>query len=206
MGLFRKLAGADARLLKNGTAALGWIFEAALTGGPGFQGGPASAGRMWDINLLVLADGVVPYQAVVRQFLSEGAVPGLESGTATCAIRVDPKDPQRVALDVSAPRPVPRVGHATGPGTPAYVLEHGRDAAAVIVSATPLGYLNYLGYPMYYVTWTVMQDGRQAYQAKSATAVPPKALPLVYPGSKVHVKLGATAQEVAGDFSRGAAQ
>jgi hypothetical protein len=207
VGLFSKInqafGGADAELLQTGVLGRGRVMSATPSGGT-VQVGGGLVERTCDFQILVLLDGQVPYVAAARQRIPEVYLPQLQSGTASLAIRVDSANPQHIALDLKTPAPSVRVGHATGPGTASEILENGTDGTAVIVASTPNGYQNYLGYEMYAFTWTVVTGAPQPYQAQSMTAVPPDALPLLYPGSKVHIKIGDQPNAIVADFSKGA--
>jgi hypothetical protein len=208
VGLFNSInkafGGADAALLQSGIPALGRILSAAPSGGT-VQVGGGLVERTCDFQVLVLMDGQVPYRAAARQRVPEVYLAQLQSGAAGVAIRVDPADPQKIALDLRSAPPVPRIAQSTGPGTASYIRENGRDGTAVIVASAPLGYENYLGYPMQTFTLTVVDGAPQPYQTQAASAVPPASLPLVFPGSKVHVKIGDQPHEVVVDFDKGSA-
>jgi hypothetical protein len=208
MGLFNRInkafGGADSELLQNGTLALGRIVSATPSGGT-VQIAGGLVERTCDFQILVFMDATVPYAAAARQRVPEVYLAQLQSGAAGVAIRVDPSDPQKIALDLATPPPVPRIAQSTGPGTASYIRENGRDGTAVIVANAPLGYENYLGYPMQTFTLTVVDGAPQPYQAQAASAVPAEVLPLVFPGSKVHVKIGDQPNEVVIDFTQGSA-
>jgi hypothetical protein len=206
MGLFNKLnqafGGADSELLKTGTLGLGLVGSVVPSGGT-VQVGGGLVERTCDFQIRVLLNGQLPYFAAVRQRVPEVYIPQLGSGAASVAVRVDPTNPQHIVLDLKTEPPVVRLGQSTGPGSASWLMENGREGTAVIVASQPLGYQSYLGYTMYAFTWTVITGAPQPYQTQSASAVPPEALPLLYPGSKVYVKLGDQPQEVIGDFAKG---
>ncbi|MGN6126766.1 MAG: hypothetical protein ACTHON_09390 [Humibacter sp.] len=206
MGFFSKIneafGGTDSELMNNGIPGVARITSLVPSGGT-VQIAGGLVERTCDLQLMGMLNGAVPYAAAARQRLPEVYL--AQIAASTVAVRVDPNNAQRVAIAVGAPLPEVRLAQSTGPGTAAYIRETGRDGTAVIVAFTPLGYMNYLGYPMHAFTWTVVDGAPQPYQTQSASAVPPEALPLLYPGSKVHVKIGAQPHEVVADFDKGAA-
>jgi hypothetical protein len=70
----------------------------------------------------------------------------------------------------------------------ARILEYGSPCQAVIVQSQPMGMRSSTGMDMYAFVLTVIADGRPPYQTQVGNPVPPNAVPLVYPGSKVPAK------------------
>ena len=76
----------------------------------------------------------------------------------------------------------------------------------MIVANQPLGIRNHEGADVHLFTLTVLPAGGQPYQVQVGNPLPPTALPLVFPGAKVPVKVGAEGpQSVAIDWARAAA-
>jgi hypothetical protein len=65
---------------------------------------------------------------------------------------------------------------------------------------TPLGMRSWDGNDVHLFQLTIMEPGRTPYQAQVGNGLPATALPVVYPGSRVKVKLGAQPNEVAIDW------
>ncbi len=195
--------GADSELLANGTLGRGLIISATPSGGT-LQVIGGLVERTCTFQVRVLLDGQLPYQAAAQQrvpelYLSTQFQPG-----AAVAVRVDPAQPQRIALDINTPAPSVRLARNSGPGSAEDILEHGTDATVVLVESMDAGYQDYRGYEMYAFQLTVATGAPQPYQVQAGNAVPPESLPLLYPGSKLHAKIGSDPNQVVVDFSRGA--
>lgn len=212
MGFFGKLAssvnrafgGADPQLMANGLLGRGLIATAVPSGGTvQVAGGPVE--RTCTFQVRVLLDGRVPYGVTIVQRVPEVYLPQLASGGAAVAVRVDPAEPTRAALDLKTEAPSPRIGRAEGPGTAAYILETGTPAEVVLVQSASAGYYDYRGYEMYVFQLTVASGAPQPYTVQAGNAVPPEALPLLYPGSRLHARIGSEPNQVVVDFSQGAA-
>jgi hypothetical protein len=212
MGFFGKIAssvnqafgGVDPELMKNGILGRGQIMTATPSGGT-VQVAGGLVERTCTFQVKVILDGKVPYGATVQQRVPEVYLAQFQSGQATVAVRVDPANPNRFALDLQTPPPSVRVAQASGPGSAAYILETGTDAVVVMVQFVDAGYQDYRGYEMYSFLLTVAEGAPQPYQVQAGNAVPPEALPLLYPGSRLHAKIGADANYVIVDFAQGAA-
>ena len=140
------------------------------------------------VAVQVFLDGEQPYVAQTRQRILEYQIPQLSQGGAVVAVRVDPADPQRIAIDFQSEAPVVTVARAPDGGAER-VLETGLPAELVIVANTPLGVRNYLGHDVHLFTLTVSVPGQAPYQVQLGNPVPAAALPLLYPGSKVPGKV-----------------
>lgn len=211
MGIFSKIGnslnqafgGVDSELMQNGLLGRGMIASATPSGGT-VQVGGGLVERTCTFQVQVLLDGKAPYLATVVQRVPEVYLGQLQSGGATVAVRVDPAQPERVALDLATTPPSVRMGRSTGPGSAEHVLQTGSDATVVLVSNAPLGYQDYRGYDIHGFVLTVASGAPQPYQAQVGMAVPPESLPLLFPGSKLHAKIGPTPGEVVIDFAQGA--
>jgi hypothetical protein len=73
-------------------------------------------------------------------------------------------------------------------GSAGQILQDGDPCRAVIVESLPLGRRNASGVDLYAFSLTVLADGRAPYQTKLGMPVPPKAVPLLYPGNNVPAK------------------
>ena len=212
MGLFSKLAnsvnqavgGADSELLRTGVPGLGQIMSAQPTGGT-VQIGGGLVERTCTFQVKVLLNGGQPYSAMVRQRVPEISLPQLQSGTARVAVRVDPAQPMRVALDLNNAPPSVQLAENTGPNSAANILATGTDAVVVLVQSSPAGYRDFRGNELYDFVLTVAEGAPQPYQVRAGNGVPPEALQLLYPGSRLHAKIGDEPTKVVVDFSRGAA-
>ena len=96
-----------------------------------------------------------------------------------------------MVLDFNAPVPNVRYVGGDPTHTAAYVLANGEQAEAVIVSSQPLNMTNAEGVPLHAFELTVIPGGygQDPYRAKVGHPVPPSALPLIFPGAKVPVRV-----------------
>lgn len=206
MGFFDKLtnafAGVDTQLLQSGTLGRGIVVGAMPSSGMTVQKGAGMVERPVAFQVQVLLDGGIPYLAQVEQRVAEVYIPQLQTGSAQVAVRVDPVDPQHIAIDFQTPPPPVRLGRSTGPGSAADLIATGRDGAVVIAQSSPMGYQNYKGYEVHAFALTVVEGAPQPYQVSVATAVPPEGLAVLFPGSRLPAKLGAGLNDVIIDFER----
>jgi hypothetical protein len=86
------------------------------------------------------------------------------------------------------------------------VLETGTPGRAVIVQSLPLGKRNPAGVDLYAFVLTVMPEGKDPYQIQVGNPTPPEALPLLFPGSKVPVKIGTEPNAVVIDWQAALAE
>jgi len=118
--LFRKLAGGVNRdLLKMVAGAGGESIPAGLPGTASVLSVRDTGitinhiNAMMEVGLRVQPDGGAPYETKTRISLARHSWGAIKPGMSV-AVRIDPKDPQRVAIDLSA-----GVGVAAGVGAPA---------------------------------------------------------------------------------------
>ncbi len=201
-GLNQAIGGVDQELLNSGVLARAQVISAVPSGST-LQVGGGLVERTCTFQLQVLADGQAPYVAEAKQRVPEVYLTQFQPGTAV-AVRVDPADPNRLALDFTAQPPSVRLAKSEGPGTGPYVLRNGADAEVVVVQSGAAGFQNYQGYEMYNFALTVIRPGIDPYQVQVANAVPPESLPLLYPGARLHAKVGTEPHQVVTDFERGA--
>ena len=210
MGLFESIAegfrdltgGVDTELLATGVLARGEILSLARSN--------TTVSIMNDLVerncefvLNVLIDGEQPYQASVKQRVQEIMLPQLSAPGVVVAVRVDPADHSRVAIDFSSQPPEVNLPESTGPGSAAYILETGKPITVVLVANQPIGVNNAKGDPVHALTLTIATGVDTPYQIQVGNAVPASALPLVYPGSKLHAKLGDGPNDVVVDWAAG---
>jgi hypothetical protein len=67
-----------------------------------------------------------------------------------------------------------------------------------------MGIKNARGEPVHALTLTIATGVDTPYQVQVGNAVPASALPLVYPGSRLHAKIGAGPNDVVVDWAAGA--
>lgn len=203
---FRNLTGGvDQELLSTGLLARGEILGMDISGTT-VQVMNSLVERNVTFKLRVLMDGQNPYEATVSQRVQEVVLPQLQQPGVVLAVRVDPNDHSRVAIDFASQPPEVTMAEQTGPGSAAYILEHGKPITVVLVANQPIGINNAKGDPVHALTLTVAEGVDTPYQIQVGNAVPAKALPLVFPGSKLHAKLGDGPNDVVVDWAAGAAK
>jgi hypothetical protein len=206
MGLFKSIKG-----LKDVVSSSNGVGDDALVGralviDASLAGMAITVGveeyRVCNLRLQVFLDGQSAYIAECRQKVQEWRL-GQLVGQAY-AVRVDPSDPQKVALDFSMEAPIVTLARPADGGAQA-LLATGRPAEAVIVSNQPLGLRSWDGNEVHLFVLTVMVPGQAPYQTQLGNPMPAAALPYVFPGARVPVKLGANPNEVAIDWAAAAA-
>lgn len=190
MGLFDSLrgftGGVDSDLVNRGIPARGLVLGVNMNGA-GVSFG-ADNYRVCDIQVQVFADGALPYVAQCRQRVHEVVLPQLGGGVAV-SIRVDPQDASRVAIVFGEEPPVVTLA-APQDGGAAAILASGTPAEAVVVANQPLGVRNHEGHDMHAFTLTIIPMGADPYQVQVGNPFPASALPLVFPGARIPVKIG----------------
>ena len=197
------LGGADAEVIQNGILGRGEVigFEAS---GMTLQVGNSLVERKCTITLNVMIDGQPPFQATVNQRVQEVYIPQLSGGGAVVAVKVDPNDHSKVAIDFDTPVPEVTLPASEGHNSAAWILENGKPITVVLVANAPIGVKNAKGDPVQALTLTVATGVPEPYQIQVGNAVPASALPLVFPGSKLHAKLGDGPNDVVVDWAAGA--
>ena len=206
MGLFSKLSGGpDKKLLETGVPGRGIITEVKLTGTT-LQSGNGLVQRTCIFTLEVSLDGKEPYTATAKQRFPEVQLSQIDPGNTTVCVRANPDNPEEIAIDFDNPPPVV---HSAGPApghSAAEILATGTPARAVIVQSQPIGKVNQDGVDIYAYQLTVMPEGKDPYQIQVGNPTPPKALPFLFPGSKVPVKIGSDPNAVVIDWDQAEAE
>lgn len=212
MGLFDSIAdgfrsltgGVDPDLLATGILARGEILGLTLSGTTlTVMNGPVE--RTCTFQLRVIMDGQQPFEATCSQRVPEITIPQLQQPGVALAVRVDPNDHSKVAIDFASQPPEVRLPESTGKGSAADILANGKPITVVLVANQPIGVQNFKGDPVHALTLTVATGVETPYQIQVGNAVPASALPLVFPGSKLHAKLGDGPNDVVVDWAAGAA-
>ena len=211
MGFFDELAkgfsdltgGADTQLLATGILARGEILSVAPSGTT-ISVMNSLVERNCEFLLRVMMDGEQPFEARVSQRVQEVSIPQLQQPGVVVAVRVDPANHAHVAIDFATQPPEVRLPESTGQNSAAWILEHGKPITVVLVANQAMGINNAKGDPVHALTLTVADGVPTPYQIQVGNAVPATALPLVYPGSKLHAKLGDGPNDVVVDWVAGA--
>jgi hypothetical protein len=212
MGLFGNIAkgfrdltgGVDQELLATGELGRAEVLSVAPSGTTITAGGGLTE-RVCGFQLNVMLDGQAPFAAQVTQRIPEISLPQLQQPGVVVAVRVDKADHSRVAIDFATEPPTVHLPASTGAESAAGILETGKPITVVLVADQEIGVLNAKGDPVHALTLTVAGGVDTPYQIQVGNAVPASALPLVYPGSKLHAKLGSTPNSVVVDWAAGAA-
>jgi hypothetical protein len=204
MGFFSNLIGqADASVMQNGILARGEVTNVAMSGTT-LQSGNGLVERKCTITLTVFIDHEAPYPATAVQRVPEVVIPQL-SGGAVLAVRVDPADHSKVYLDFASELPTWTAPKSEGHNSAAWIREHGKPIKIVLVASQAAKMKNAEGIDIYALTATVYEGVETPYQFVVGNAVPATALPLLYPGSKLHAKIGDGKDDVVVDWDAGPA-
>lgn len=128
-------------------------------------------------------------------------IPKIDIGNTTFAVRVSPDDPNRIALDFNADPPLV-TGHNAATQSAATILATGKLARAVIIDNKPMGLRTEAGVPVNAFLLTVMPEGADPYQVNVGNPTPPAALPFLFPGSHVPVRIGNGPDDVVIDWAQ----
>lgn len=199
--LGKKIGSVDSDLIANGILGRGEITHISGSGMT-FRQNNGLVERKCTISLVVMIDNVQPYQVNVEQRIPEIRLTQL-SQNPIVPVRVDPNNHNNVNIDFNAQVPVVTVPRSTGPGSAAHILENGKPVKVVLVTNQPMGLKNADGHDMHLLTLTVYEGVATPYQTKVGNPVPASALPLLYPGSKLHAKLGDQPESVVVDWAAG---
>lgn len=206
MGLLSKITGgADKKLLQTGLPGRGIITDLKMTGTT-LQSGNGLVQRTCIFTLEVSLDNKDPYTATCKQRMNEIQIPQIQLGNSTVCVRADPDDPSKVAIDFDTPPPTVTTPAGTGNHSAAEILATGKPGQAVIVEWQPLGKKNPAGVDMYAYGLTVMPPGQDPYQIQVGNPTPPKALPFLFAGSHVPVKIGSDPNAVVIDWDQAEAE
>ena len=198
MGLFKslKVLSSTNGLGDNALVGRGIVIDASLTRTQITTGGEET--RVCNIRVQVFLDGYDAYIAEAKQRIPEWRLGSLVG--SAFAVLVDPTNAQNIAIDFTMEPPVVTLARPADGGA-ATLLATGRPAEAVITANTPLGMRTWDGNDVHLFQLTVMEPGRAPYQAQVGNGLPIQALPKVYPGARVQVKLGPQPNDVAIDWT-----
>lgn len=193
MGLFEKMEewieGSDAELMASGQLGRAIIQSVSVRGMTLQRGGAAMPpDQKCQFTLTVYLDDTPPFTAQAVKMVPQYAIDKFVPGQSVVAVRVDPANHSRVALDLATPPPSVRLTAGGGNLSAASILATGTPCRAIIVGYEPEGVKNPNGIDIYCFTLTIMAEGRPPYQVVVGNPAPPEALPVMYPGSKVPAK------------------
>ena len=204
MGFFSNLIGSpDSSAMSSPLIGRGEVLGVQMSGMTMTVGNGLTE-RKCTIALKVMLDGEQPYDAQCVQRIQEIYLPQLSSGSAVVAVRVDQADHSKVAIDFTVPVPTITMPRTEGHDSAAWVLANGKPITVVLVGNEPVGVKNADGIDVQALTLTVAGGVPTPYQIQVGNPVPASALPLLYPGSKLHAMLGDGPNDVVVDWSKGA--
>jgi hypothetical protein len=206
MGWFGNLIGsADTSVIQNGILGRGEITNLTMSGMT-LQSGNGLVERKCTITANVFIDNTPMFVATIVQRVQEIVIPQLSSGSAVVAVRVDPADHTKVAIDFASEIPEVTLARTTDNAhSAAYLLVNGKPIKVVLVANQPLGKKNADGVEIYALQLTAYEGVPTPYQLTVGNPVPASALPLLFPGSKLHARLGDDPNSVVVDWAAGSA-
>ena len=202
MGLFDAAKSAlgivDHELLATGTLARGNIVSVTPSGMT--IGGDSNlqygAEKVCTVVVEVVGlEGEDAYQATTSHPVPLIYIPKLQEEGAAVAIRVDPKDPQHIALDLGTevpPAPIfvvsddgtkQKVTTSKSSFTTAEILRDGASCTVEVLAVIPLNQLASDGGPATGIVMTVHRDGVPDYQAQIGAHIPEAAVATVVVGA-----------------------
>lgn len=210
MGFFDSIAdsfrgvtgGTDNELIATGTLGRADLLGVDVSGTT-MQFGNGLIERKCTFTLQVYLEGEQPFQASCVQRIQEIYIPQLIPGQTVLAVRVNPADHTEVAIDFASEVPNVTVAAGQGHDSAAWLLANGTEANVVLVANQPMGLTSPAGDPVHALTLTV-DKGAESYQVQVGNGVPNSALPLLFPGSKLHARIGDGPNDVVVDWAKGA--
>lgn len=203
MGLFKRVlsafGGDEHDLVRTGVLARGNVQDVDMTSmSTGRPEGRLGSNLVCTVTVEVIGlGGEDPYVASCQHPVPQVYLPGLMEPGAAVAIRVDPRDPQHIALDLAhdvpaAPTILVSVDGAhetlkTHQGTFTYedLIRDGRPCTVEVLAVFPLDRPTQAGLPATAVVLLVRRDGAAPYQAQVGLDVPDAAVPVVVPGARL---------------------
>ena len=193
MGFFKKMAesftGTDADDIPNGVLATGLIVSYQPTGTKITNG--TMEYRICEFGLQVYPENGQPYTATSRQKILEWEIARIQPGQSVCAVRIDPENPQRVAIDWTTEPPgnLSAAPTNTSARTAEEVIASGEACEVVIASFQAMGQNHpRTGQPLYAFMLNVIPQAGDPYQAQVGLSVEPKFLPKLFNGAQLPAK------------------
>lgn len=202
MSLFRKAKAAagvvDHHLIETGVLARGNVEHVEVTSSAGRSERGFGADVVCELAIEVVPlDGSDLYTASCTFPIPQVHLPKINEPGAAVAVRVDPSDPQHIALDLQheAP-PAPIVLHsddgaggavtaATGTYTYDDLIRDGLPCTVEVSAVFPLHRLTQDGLPASGLILQVHRDGADPCQTQVGLHIPDAAVPVVVPGAQL---------------------
>jgi hypothetical protein len=215
MGFLSRAASAmghvDKGLLRDGLLARGHVTECRRTA---VSTGNQVQSVICNLTVEVALEDRPVYTATCKHPIQIPYLPQFESGLATVAVRVDPEDRQRIALDLATEVPPPRDGTTDAPMDPmtmgqpaeavpqnrespvkaAEILATGTPCRAIIQTSQPLG-IKKDGHDVWGLVMNATSDTEPPIQVRIGIAIPNEAMALVFPGANLPAKRRADVQD-----------
>jgi hypothetical protein len=207
MGLFdkakRELGMADKKLLAHGILARGNVISAEPDGMTIGQDSNLAYGaeKVCKVVVEVIGlNGEEPYEASCKHAVPLIYIPKLQEPGAAIAIRVDPRDPQHIELDLATEVPAAPIILVSDDGTSqtlkvnkathsaADILENGAPCSVEVLAVIPLNQLAADGGQVTGLVLQVRRDGVADYQAQIGTRIPDGAVTKVVVGATLPAK------------------
>ena len=172
------------------------------------QSGNGLVQRACIFTVQVSLDGQEPYTATCKQRIPDVQIPefssiGVHRGGGAGQLRGSDADCAGPAD--GAAQGIHRAGGLRAAHSAAHILETGEPAKAVIVEFQSLNKRNQASVEIYAYTLTVIPSGRDPYQIQVGNPTPPAALPFLFAGSHVPVKIGSIPNAVVIDWDQAVA-
>ena len=196
------MGGDDSQLMATGQLGRAEVVDMRISGSS-VQHGGAPPEQVCTFALMVYLDDTPPFPAETRKRIPVYALSQIQPGHSVVAVRVDPADHTRVGIDFSVEPPSVRLAQTPGRITAQELLARGSSCEVVIIQFEPLGVKSSVsGLDMYAFMLTVMAPGTAPYQIQVGNPVPPEAVPLLFPGSRLPAKYlpGAAPENVVIDW------
>jgi hypothetical protein len=173
--------------MTRGTLGRAVVDRVRITGSSVQMGGGVPE-QVCDFDLTVYLDDTPAYAAQARKRIPQYAIGQFQPGHTVVAVRVDPNDHTKVGIDLNTQPPDVRMAAGSAQGSAASILANGNACEAVIIQYEAIGMKNKNDVDIYAFVLTIMAEGTAPYQIQVGNPVPPEALPLLYPGSKLPAK------------------
>lgn len=203
MGLFSKMksafGGVDQRLLETGTLARGnirTVEPTSMSVGRTEQGYGTRVVCRVTVEVVPL-DGSQPYEASCLHPIPQVYLPTFNEPGAAVAVRVDPADPSRIALDLGHDVPSEPIVLVSDDGaretvktnkatyTSDEILRDGGPCTVEVSAVFPLGQLTQAGLPSSGLILQVHRAGVAPYQAQVGLHIPEEFTRIVVPGAQL---------------------
>jgi hypothetical protein len=183
--MYESMGGTDSKLVKEGLVAQGRVISCVPSGAEISVGGQiANTKQVCTVTVEVIGlPGHEPYQASCKCPVPVLHLTEMQQPGTVVTVRVDPADPQHIAVDFYTE--VPEVPVPSSGVKAADVVERGEQCRVVIVQTIPMNQNDSQGNPATGFVLSVFVEGKPPYQVQVGIGVPPAAVPLVFLGANL---------------------